>query len=175
MNNPSKPLRVLCIGTVPAARATPTCDPALDLDAPGVTAALSRYERERSDEARDAIPLRAGMRPALFTLAPLTARALATIEATPSGEVNEALTTLSIACHHYTDAQGVDHHARDLGEVRNVAKGFSVASDDWTEHLFETFGSKQLVELAKVARDRAHARPGALDPFALPRGLTLPR
>jgi hypothetical protein len=89
--------------------------------------------------------------------------------------VAETLVTLSIACHHYTDAQGVEHHAREFGEVRAAAKGLSIAPDDWTEHLFETFGAKQMQEVAKVARDRANARPGALDPFGLPPGLTLPR
>ena len=48
--NPSKTITVALVGSRIGA-ASPTCDPAFDLDAPGIAAALTRYERDRSDEA----------------------------------------------------------------------------------------------------------------------------
>ena len=53
--NPASSIRVLCVGTIPGARPA-TCDPAIDL-VRTTAAALTRYERERTDEARAEIVL----------------------------------------------------------------------------------------------------------------------
>lgn len=166
MSNPSQPLRVLLVGTIPGARPA-TCDPAIDLAAT-TPAALTRYERERSDEARADIAMRPGMAPALFEVRPLTSRAWAWVQA-ESGE-RRVQCTIAAACHRYTDAEGHEHTAK----TEMVGK-LAIAPDEWVESLFDTFGAAAIREIAQVAIDRAEAGPAALAPFALPRGLMLPR
>jgi hypothetical protein len=51
----------------------------------------------------------------------------------------------------------------------------TIASDEWVEAVFDTFGAGAVREIAQVAIDRAEAGPRALAPFGLPRGLMLPR
>lgn len=166
MSNPSTPLRILLVGTIPGAR-PPTCDPALDLVAT-TPAALTRYERERSDDARAGLVMLPGASPVLFEVRPLTARAWAWVQS----EVGERRVqyTLAAACHRYTDADGHEHAAK----VETVGK-IAIASDEWVDELFDTFGAAAMREVAKVATDRAEAGPRALAPFVLPHGLTLPR
>jgi hypothetical protein len=74
------------------------------------------------------------------------------------------------ACHRYTDADGLEHTAK----VEQVGK-VSLAGDEWLDEVFERFGAAAVREVAQVAMDRAEAGPVALAPFALPRGLMLPR
>ena len=164
--NPSTPLRILLVGTIPGAR-PPTCDPALDIVAT-TPAALTRYERERSDDARAGLVMLPGASPVLFEVKPLTARAWAWVQS----EVGERRVqyTLAAACHRYTDADGHEHAAK----VETVGK-IAIASDEWVDELFDTFGAAAMREVAKVAADRAEAGPRALAPFVLPHGLTLPR
>jgi len=163
--NPSTPLRVILVGTIPGARPA-TCDPALDIAA--TPAALTRYERERSDEARAALVMRPGMSPALFEVRPLGARAWAWVQEA-TGEMRAQRAFLA-ACHRYTDADGHEHAAK----VEAVGK-VSLAGDEWLDEVFERFGAAAVREVAQVAMDRAEAGPAALAPFALPRGLMLPR
>lgn len=166
MSNPSQPLRVLLVGTIPGARPA-TCDPALDLAAT-TPAALTRYERERSDEARAGLVMLPGATPVLFEVRPLTARAWAWVqEATGERRVQYAI---AAACHRYTDADGHEHSAK----TEAVGK-INIAPDEWVDALFDTFGAAAMREIAKVAMDRAEAGPRALAPFGLPHGLTLPR
>ena len=166
MSNPSTPLRVLLVGTIPGARPA-TCDPALDVAATPA-AALTRYERERSDEAREALVMRPGMTPALFEARPLGARAWAWVQEA-TGEMRAQRAFLA-ACHRYTDADGHEHAAK----VEVVGK-VTLAGDEWLDTIFDTFGAAAVREVAQVAMDRAEAGPGALAPFVLPRGLMLPR
>ena len=166
MTNPSQPLRVILVGTIPSVRPA-TCDPALDLAAT-TPAALTRYERERSDEARAGLVMLPGMTPVLFEVRPLTARAWAWVQS-ETGE-RRVQYTIAAACHRYTDADGHEHAAK----VETVGK-INIAPDEWVDALFDTFGAAAMREIAKVAMDRAEAGPRALAPFALPHGLTLPR
>lgn len=166
MTNPSQPLRVILVGTIPGARPA-TCDPALDLAAT-TPAALTRYERERSDEARAGLVMLAGMTPVLFEVRPLTARSWAWVQEA-TGEMRAQRAFLA-SCHRYTDADGHEHAAK----VEQIGK-VSLAGDEWLDAIFDTFGAAAVREVAQVAMDRAEAGPGALATFALPRGLTLPR
>ena len=166
MSNPSTPLRILLVGTIPGARPA-TCDPALDIVAT-TPAALTRYERERSDDARAGLVMLPGASPVLFEVKPLTARAWAWVQS-ESGE-RRVQYTLAAACHRYTDADGHEHAAK----VETVGK-IAIASDEWVDELFDAFGAAAMREVAKVAADRAEAGPRALAPFVLPHGLTLPR
>lgn len=166
MSNPSHPLRVLLVGTIPGARPA-TCDPAIDL-AETTPAALTRYERERSDDARAALVMLPGAAPSLFEVRPLTPRTHAWVmEAT--GETRAQRAFLA-SCHAYTDAQGVEHRA----PVEVVGR-LSIARDEWLDEVWSAYGAAAIREIAQVAIDRAEAPPAALAPFALPRGLMLPR
>jgi len=160
------PLRVLLVGTIPGARPA-TCDPALDL-AQTSPAALTRYERERSDEARAALVTLPGLTPSLFEVRPLTPRTHAWVtEAT--GEQRSQRAFLA-TCHRYTDASGTEHTA----QTETVGK-VVLARDEWLDDVWAAYGAAAVREIAQVALDRAEAGPSALAPFALPRGLMLPR
>tara|TARA_R110000868_G_scaffold265054_2_gene523862 strand:- start:808 stop:1305 length:498 start_codon:yes stop_codon:yes gene_type:complete len=164
--NPAQPLRILLVGTIPGARPA-TCDPAIDLVAT-TPAALTRYERERSDEARAGLAMLPGATPVLFEVKPLTARAWAWVQS-ETGE-RRVQYTIAAACHRYTDADGHEHSAK----TEAVGK-INIAGDEWVDELFDTFGAAAMREVAKVAMDRAEAGPRALAPFVLPHGLMLPR
>ena len=181
MTNPSQPLRVILVGTIPGARPA-TCDPALDLDArpaettdaagnvtkgPTVAELLTRYERERTDAARDALPVKPGMRPTLFEVQPLTPAAWRWVLQADGEE--RAQRAFLVSCHKFTDAQGHEHKA-SVTQVGRIA----LASDEWLDEAW-AYGAAAVREIAKVALDRAEAGPSALAPFALPRTLTLPR
>ena len=166
MSNPSLPIRVLLVGTIPGARPV-TCDPAIDLAAT-TSAALSRYERERTDEARAALVMVPGATPSLFDVRPLTPRTHAWVMES-QGE-QRAQRCFLAACHRYTDAQGAEHAA----PTEAVGK-ITLARDEWLDEVFAAYGAAAIREVAQVALDRAEAGPAALAPFALPRGLMLPR
>lgn len=166
VSNPSAPLRILLVGTIPGARPA-TCDPALDV-ANTPAAALTRYERERSDEARAGLVLLPGASPVLFEVRPLTARSWAWVQEA-TGEMRAQRAFLA-SCHRYTDAAGHEHTAK----VEAIGK-VSLAGDEWLDAIFDRFGAAAVREVAQVAMDRAEAGPAALAPFALPRGLSLPR
>lgn len=167
MTSPSATLRVLLVGTIPGARPA-TCDPAIDLAAT-TPAALTRYERERSDDARNALVMIPGATPSLFDVKALTPRTHAWVM--ELSDVNlRAQRAISAACHRYTDAQGVEH----VAPVEQVGK-ITLARDEWADELFAAYGAAALREIAQVAIDRAEAPPATLAPFQLPRGLILPR
>jgi hypothetical protein len=171
MTSPSRLLRVVQIGTIPGC-VTPTCDPALNLAAPGAPEALSRYERTRSDADRDALPLLPDARPVLFEVSPLTPAAYRfCMDATGATRDHRAFT---VACHALTDERGVRHEASAHGGTE-TAGTITQARDAWIEHVASLVGEAAVREVAKVALDRAEAGPRALAPFALPRGLMLPR
>ena len=165
--SPADTIRVLLVGTIPGARPA-TCDPALDLVAT-TAAALTRYERERSDAARAALVMRPDAQPALFDVRALTPSALRYVRAADDAETRYHRAFLA-ACHRYVDARGIEHRA-------SVTKPglFEVADDAWLDEVFAEYGNAAVREIAKVALDRAEAGPRALAPFVLPPGLTLPR
>lgn len=164
--HPANVLRVLCVGTVPGARPA-TCDPAIDL-VRTTAAALTRYERERTDEARADIALLPDAVPVLFDVAPLTSATWRWVqEATGETRSQRAF---QAACHGYTDERSVEVRAK----VERIGK-VELASDEWLDAIFDRFGAGVVREVAQVAMDRAEAGPRALAPFGLPRGLMLPR
>lgn len=170
MTSPSRLLRVVQIGTLPGC-VTPTCDPAIDLGAPGCAEALSRYERTRSDADREALPLRADSRPVVFEVLPLTPAAYRfAMDAVGATRDHRAFV---VACHALTDERGVRHEATAHGGVDTVG-AITQARDAWIEHVASLVGEAAIREVARVALDRAEAGPRALAPFALPRGLMLP-
>jgi len=168
--NPSTPLDVALVGTTSAQ--SPNCDPALDLTAPGVAAKLSAYERERSPEALGALPRKPDARLSLFRVQPLTAAGLRVVM-TETG-TRRAQYAVQLACHSFTDAEGMEHKAADHGGLQALGK-LSLASDEWLDHLADRYGHKAVTELASVILQRAEAGPSAVAPFALPLGLMLPR
>lgn len=166
MSNPSDPIAVVLIGR-------PANDPALNLDDPNAPKLLSAYERSRSEADRLALPLLPGQKPALFTLKPLSAAGVRFVKESPVDEVRAQRAVL-VACHEFKDERGIDHKAADHGRLVEVDKRFVVASDEWLDHLLETFGNAAIAELAAVVLQRAEAGPRATTPFRLPRGSFLP-
>lgn len=170
--NPSTPLDVALVG---ATYGSPNCDPAINLDAPGVASLLSAYERSRSDADRLALPLRPDARLSLFRVQPLTSAGARVVlgETGPRRAQNAVL----LACHSFTDAAGVEHRAADYGGLQPLQPGSKVfiASDEWLDHIADLYGNKAINELAAVVIVRREAGPGALAPFALPPGLMLAR
>lgn len=171
--NPSDPIRLALIGTT-SLRA-PTCDPAINLDAPNVAALLSAYDRSRSDADRDALPLHAGSSLAIFTVAPLTSAGFRFVMGGTG--VERAQRAVLACCHAFIDERGTEHRAQDHGGVQATpgAKGFEIANEEWLEYLASRFGHSALEEIAAVAITRAEVGARAVAPFALPRGLILPR
>lgn len=163
--NPSLPRQVMLVGRCH--------DPAIDLSAKGISEKLTRYERSRSEADRVAIPLRDGVRPELYRVAPLTAGAWRAAGAETIQSRREML-LVQIAVHEYTDPNGVAVKASAFGEVSS-AGDFSIAADAWMDHLHERIGADGVAELAKVIDDWTRAGARAVDPFRLPRGQTLPR
>jgi len=172
MTNPAATIPVVLIGSR-VGSSTPTCDPAIDLDAPGAPAKLTRYERERSAEALADLPLKPDARPVRFTVAPLSAAAwrIANERTGPAF----AQTLVALACHAYTDERGVVHDATAHGAISAPRPGVAIAPDEWIDHHHDAFGEDAISEIAKVVSDRTEAGPRALAPFRLPRGLMLAR
>lgn len=172
MTSPHQPIDVVLIGTTPEAR-DPLCDPAVNLGAKGIREALSRYERERTPEALAEVPMHEGKRPVMFRVEPLTNAALQVVESQPSQPMRDAMAFL-LSCFSYTDERGARREAVEFGKVDRV-RDYPVGPDAWLEHVAGEFGGVAVAELASVAVDRARAGRRALAPFALPRGVMLPR
>lgn len=173
MSNPAAVIPVVLIGSRIGSSA-PTCDPAINLDAPGAAAALSRYERERSPDALAALPLHPDARAVVFRVSPLSAAAwrVAGERADVAGRLQMLV---SLGCHAYVDERGVEHKATDHGALTSPRASIILAPDEWVDHIHDTFGEDAVAELAKVITDRTEAGPRALAPFRLPRGLMLAR
>lgn len=173
MTNPAATIPVVLIGSRIGSSA-PTCDPAINLDAPGAAAALSRYERERSPDALAALPLKPDARPVTFRVSPLSAAAwrVAGERTDPAGRMQYLV---ALGCHVYTDERGAEHKATDYGGLTCPRPSITLAPDEWIDHLHDAFGEDAIAELAKVIADRTEAGPKALAPFRLPRGLMLAR
>lgn len=167
MSSPSDIIPVLVIGTVPGAR-PPTCDPAIDLSAEGIAAKLTRYERERTVEALAEIPMKPGATPTKFYVAPLTAAGWRYVSQV-SGD-DAAMRAFQLACHRY-EFEGREYVAK----VSDVNHRIFVSDDEFFDRAFDTFGAAAIREVGSVAIQRAEAGPRAVAPFALPRGLMLPR
>lgn len=145
------------------------CDPAINLDAPGVAALLSAYQRTRSDADRDAIPLRVGMRPALFEIRRISVSELRFVREAPTTALQLHRAFLA-GCHAYTDAAGREHRAK----VQSEGKA-SWASDEWLDDVGDAFGGQAIDEIGSAVIQWAQAPRGALAPFASVPGLVLVR
>ena len=171
MSNPSTPVRVMVVGTTFGVK-PPMCDPAINLDA-CTSAVLTRYERERSDEARAAIPLHPGAQPVLFEVRPLSSGAYRWVQRGENYD-ERAQRAFRLCCHRYTDDHGTAIDAATYGGVVEASKGVNEAAQEWLDHVHDTFGALTIREVASVAMMRAEAGPRALAPFKLPPGLMLP-
>ncbi len=145
------------------------CDPAINLDAPGVAALLSAYQRTRSDADRDAIPLRVGMRPAIFEIRRISVSELRFVREAPTTALQLHRAFLA-GCHAYTDAAGREHRAK----VQSEGKA-SWASDEWLDEVGDAFGGQAIDEIGSAVIQWAQAPRGALAPFASVPGLVLVR
>lgn len=172
MTNPTSTIPVVLVGSR-IGSASPTCDPAIDLDASGAPAKLTRYERERSAEALADLPLKPDHRPVTFRVAPLSAAAWRVANERSGPAFNHVL--VALACHAYTDERGVERKAEAHGSINAPRPGVAIAADEWVDHIHDAFGEDAIAEIAKVIVDRTEAGPRALAPFRLPRGLMLAR
>lgn len=145
------------------------CDPAINLDAPGVAALLSAYQRTRSDEDRDALPLRPGLRPAMFEIRRISVSELRFVREAPTTALQLHRAFLA-GCHAYTDAQGREHRAK----VQSEGKA-SWASDEWLDEVGDAFGGQAVDEIGSAVVQWAQAPRSALAPFASAPGLVLVR
>lgn len=145
-------------------------DPAIDLDAPGIGAALSEYQRTRSDDARARIPLRKGMRPAEFIITRLSQHALrfARSGRTPAESAQFAVLA---GCHTFVDASGVEHRAR----VTSDGGAPPIASDEWLAEIGDEYGGAAVDEIGHAIIQWSMAPRRALDPFGSVPGLMLAR
>ncbi len=168
----NKTLHIVRLGVTFARSTSATHDPALDTSVTGAAALLSRHERERSEESVKALPLKPGVTPVVFRASRLASRAAAFV-ASAEGEAR-TLRAILCGCHEYTDARGLPVTAKDHGGIETSGK-IPLASDEWYEHLYEEFGLVALREIAAVIVQASEAPASALDPFALPPGLMLPR
>lgn len=167
-------LSIMLISTVSLQDDSLSSDPAINLDAPGVSEALTRYARSRSEADRAKVPLRPDTRPSLFQLRPMSVAAVRWCKQVTGEE--RAQRIVACACHEFTDEAGHAHLATDHGKIYEEEKArFAVASDDWLQHLADLYGNGAIRELAEVALTRAEAGPRALSPFRLPPGSMLPR
>lgn len=169
---PGTLLTVLLIGS--RSMQQPTCDPAIDLDAPNVQKLLSTYERSRSDTDRAAIPLRPGVKPVLFKVQPfLNAPGTRYVKGAMGIELVHR--AVQVCVHAYVGEDGVEVKASDRGYLAEISKGFVIANDAWVDELRAQCGDAGLAELAQIVHDRTEAGPRALTPFRLPPGLMLAR
>ena len=145
------------------------CDPAINLDEPGVSMLLSAYQRTRSDADRDALPLRPGKRPALFEVRRVSVSELRFIREAPTTALQLHRAFLA-GCHAYIDADGRDHRAK----VQSEGKA-AWASDEWLDEVGDAFGGQAIDEIGSAVIQWAQAPRGALAPFASAPGLVLVR
>ncbi|MDB4930529.1 MAG: hypothetical protein JWM10_3013 [Myxococcaceae bacterium] len=174
MINRSAVLSVMLVATVSLQEDSLSSDPAINLGAKGVSEALTRYARTRSDEDRAKVPMLPNQRPTLFKLSPMSVAAVRWCKQVTGEE--RAQRVVACICHEFVDEKGTDHRAADFGKIYEEEKSrFAVAPDEWLQHIADLHGNGALRELAQVALDRAEASPRALSPFRLPAGSMLPR
>lgn len=144
------------------------CDPAIDIDAPGASAALSAYQRSRSEEDRAKLPLRAGMRPALFTIARLSQSSMRFVMA-GANTLEQAQQAVLVGCHRFTMPDGTEHRAAVTAAGGNIA----LAEREWLDVIADEFGASAIVELGTAILQWTQAPKRALTPFGSVPGLVL--
>lgn len=159
--------RIFLVHTTPSNR--DGADPAIDLDAPGVSAILTAYERTRSEEDRAKIPLRPGMVPAEFEISRLNQSAMRFVRSGITALEQCQRATLC-GCHGYTDAQGAERRPK-------IKKGdqFSLADEAWIDAIADEFGGAAVLEIGAAVIQWSEARKAALAPFGSVPGLVLAR
>lgn len=145
------------------------CDPAIDLDAKGIDAALTAYARSRSDEDRASVPLRPGMKPAEFTIRRINQSAMRFVK---RGETPLELAQNAVlaGCHHFVDDAGIEHDAKVT-----AGESFGHADPSWLDVIADRFGSAAVLEIGDTIIQWSEASPKALAPFGSVRGLVLAR
>ena len=146
-----------------------SCDPAIDLDAPGISAMLTEYQRTRSQAALDALPLRPGKEPARFKIRRVSQGELRYILSDDSF-VGQAHRAVSCGCHEFADAAGREHKARVVSE-----SGSAFADSTWLDEIGDEYGGAALMEIGHAVIQWAQAPRSALAPFVSAPGLALPR
>jgi len=146
-----------------------SCDPAIDLDAPGISALLTEYQRTRSQAALDALPLRPGKEPARFKIRRVSQGELRYILSDDSF-VGQAHRAVACGCHEFTDASGREHKARVVSE-----SGSAFADPAWLDEIGDEYGGAALMEIGHAVIQWAQAPRSALAPFASAPGLVLSR
>jgi hypothetical protein len=169
------PLDIALVTTSTLREDSLTCDPALELDTPGVDELLSIYAGTRDPADRAKLPLKQGGVLSLFRLNLLNSSALRFCKSAPSLEARVQW-FVQVGCHRFTDEKGQEHLASQHGKLTDSAdRKFKIASEEWLDHVRALYGNGALFELAQCIGDRAEASPRALAPFGLPPGSTLPR
>jgi len=158
---------IILVHTTPAHRNG--CDPAIDLDADGIAALLSAYQRTRSDEDRAKIPLRHGARCAEFVITRLSQAALRYVMA-GRNDVERAQFACLAGCHAYTDAEGREHKARVT-----THDAVAYADDAWIESIGDEYGATAVQEIGATIIQWTQAPRRALAPFGWAPGLVLAR
>lgn len=129
---------------------------------------LTHYVLSRNEALRDAIPVREGKRLKRYEVKPLTEgqwmQALRVQDL-----ASQALTVFYMACHRFTDAEGVAHTAPLVGGSIDAPQ-----AEKWSSLVRRQGGAMVFREIAAVALMRAEVPADALSPFALPRGSRLP-
>lgn len=147
----------------------PICDPALDVDAQGVSKLLQEHLRRRDEASVAALPVRDGRTLTRFTIQRLSRRAL-TFVCGVDDPALRAQRAIGCGCHRYTDADG-EHTAT----TSKNASGWIESDEQWLDELFDKFGQAGIDEIGSAIIDWSRAGVAELTPFALPHGLRLSR
>jgi hypothetical protein len=172
--NPSITIDVVQVASL-ALAPTPTCDPAIALEAQpdgrSLGQLLTEYVRTRDPALIDKIPTRPGQRMIRWRVSPLSPAAYRwAMSATGVDRLQRAFCA---AVHSYVDADGHEVTASKHGPLDTQTRGMVLAPPEWLDHVQMTAGAAVIDEMAAVALERAKAGPRALAPFSLPLGLDL--
>lgn len=138
-------------------------DPAIQIDAEGVTELAGAYARSRTLASLGALPLVEGERLTLWRLRPLTVSERADVLA-EVGEHRRALKAFRLACNARLDGATVVNGALDGGTL--VERG-AATGEQWAQAQADAFGASVVDELGSLALQRATVSPKAREPFKL--------
>lgn len=147
----------------------PICDPAIDLDAPGIAKLLGEHLRRRDEATANALPVRDGTKLTRFVVQRLSRRALTFVCQTDDMALRAQRAVIA-GCHKFVDAEG-EH----LATTAKAPEGWTQADDAWADDLYERFGQAGIDEVGGAIIDWSRAGVAELTPFALPSGLRLSR
>lgn len=136
------------------------CDPALDADD---VARLKLYRETR--ELADA-PVKPGATPVRFVLRPIPPIVRAMSLAKMDPDARHACAFLA-SCHEILLPDGRELRPR---KVERGAHGALIADDAWINDVAAEFGLETVLEMGRLAYQRASLRRDARGPFWYPRG-----